>query len=116
MEFGQTLAEYVKNINLSNVPQRDINVAKLAIMDQIGVALAGVGEDPGNKVQAMVDRCTSNEATVLGNPRKTSTWLAALVNGTLGHTLDFDDCSSLDRKSTRLNSSHLRLSRMPSSA
>ena len=102
MEFGQTLAEYVKNINLNNVPQRDIAVAKLAIMDQIGVALAGVGEDPGVKVQAMVDRCTSNEATVLGNPRKTSTWLAALVNGTLGHTLDFDDCSSFGHPSVVL--------------
>ena len=83
MEFGLTLAQYVSNITLDKVPQRDIDVAKLAIMDQIGVALAGVGEDPGVKVQAMVDRCTSNEATVLGNPRKTTTWLAALVNGTM---------------------------------
>ena len=102
MEFGLTLAQYVSNITLDKVPQRDIDVAKLAIMDQIGVALAGVGEDPGVKVQAMVDRCTSNEATVLGNPRKTSTWLAALVNGTLGHTLDFDDCSSFGHPSVVL--------------
>jgi 2-methylcitrate dehydratase PrpD len=102
MEFEATLASFVANISLDKVPQRDIDVAKLAIMDQIGVALAGVGEDPGNKVQAMVDRCTSNEATVLGNPRKTSTWLAALVNGTLGHTLDFDDCSSFGHPSVVL--------------
>ncbi|MEO7507592.1 MAG: MmgE/PrpD family protein, partial [Pyrinomonadaceae bacterium] len=78
VEFGQTLAEYVKGVTLDNVPTRDIEVAKLAILDQIGVALAGVGEDPGVKVQAMVDRCTANEATVLGTSRKTSTWLAAL--------------------------------------
>lgn len=102
MEFGQTLADYVKQISLNNVPQRDIAVAKLAIMDQIGVALAGVGEDPGVKVHAMVDRCTASEATVLGTPRKTSTWLAALVNGTLGHTLDFDDCSSFGHPSVVL--------------
>jgi 2-methylcitrate dehydratase PrpD len=102
MEFGQTLAEYVNGVRLSGVPQRDVEVAKLAILDQIGVALAGVGEDPGVKVQAMVDRCTANEATVLGTPRKTSTWLAALVNGTLGHTLDFDDCSSFGHPSVVL--------------
>ena len=30
--------------------------------------------------------------------------------------LNFNDQKSLDRKSTRLNSSHLKLSRMPSSA
>jgi len=102
MEFGQTLAQYVKTVSLDKVPQRDVEVAKLAILDQIGVALAGVGEDPGVKVQAMVDRCTADEATVLGNPRKTSTWLAALVNGTLGHTLDFDDCSSFGHPSVVL--------------
>ncbi len=102
MSFGQTLADYVKSVSLDNVPQRDIDVAKLAILDQIGVALAGVGEDPGVKVQAMVDRCSANEASVLGTPRKTSTWLAALVNGTLGHTLDFDDCSSFGHPSVVL--------------
>ena len=102
MEFGQTLAEYVKSVTLDKVPQRDIEVAKLAILDQVGVALAGVGEDPGVKVQEMVNRCTANEATVLGTPRKTTTWLAALVNGTLGHTLDFDDCSSFGHPSVVL--------------
>ena len=102
MAFGQTLAEYVKQVKLEDVPKRDIDVAKLAILDQIGVALAGVGEDPGVKVQALVERCTANEATVLGTPRKTSTWLAALVNGTLGHTLDFDDCSSFGHPSVVL--------------
>ena len=102
MEFGAALAQFVKSVSLVKVPQRDIDVAKLAILDQIGVALAGVGEAPGVKVQAMVDRVTGNEATVLGSPRKTSTWLAALVNGTLGHTLDFDDCSSFGHPSVVL--------------
>ncbi|MBM3343373.1 MAG: MmgE/PrpD family protein [Betaproteobacteria bacterium] len=50
----------------------------------------------------MIDRCSADEATVLGNPRKTSTWLAALMNGTLGHTLDFDDCSSFGHPSVVL--------------
>lgn len=102
MGFGQTLAEYVKGITLDKIPQRDVEVAKLGILDQVGVALAGVGEDPGVKVHDMVNRCTANEATVLGTPRKTSTWLAALVNGTLGHTLDFDDCSSFGHPSVVL--------------
>ena len=102
MEFGQTLAEYVKSVTLDKVPQRDIDVAKLAVLDQIGVALAGVGEAPGVKLQNIVDRCSADEATVLGTPRKTSTWLAALVNGTLGHTLDFDDCSSFGHPSVVL--------------
>jgi 2-methylcitrate dehydratase PrpD len=102
MEFGQRLAEYVRGVSLDRVPGRDVEVAKLGILDQIGVALAGVGEAPGARVQAMVDRCSASEATVLGTPRKTTTWLAALVNGTLGHTLDFDDCSSFGHPSVVL--------------
>lgn len=102
MELGEAFAQYVKSLTLEMVPQRDVDTAKLAILDQIGVALAGVGEDPGVKVQTMVDRCAANEASVLGTPRKTTTWLAALVNGTLGHTLDFDDCSSFGHPSVVL--------------
>ena len=102
MEFGQVLAEFVQSVTLDKVPQRDLEVAKLGLLDQIGVALAGVGEDPGVKVQAMVERCTADEATILGTPRKTSTWLAALVNGTLGHTLDFDDTASFGHPSVVL--------------
>lgn len=102
MTFGQTLADYVSGITLDEVPSRDLDIARLAIMDQIGVALAGIGEDPGSMVQAMVDRCTANEATILGNPRKTTSWLAALVNGTLGHTLDFDDTSTMGHPSVVL--------------
>jgi 2-methylcitrate dehydratase PrpD len=102
MELGRTLVEYVQGVRLEEVPQREIDVAKLAILDQIGVALAGVGEDPGTKVQRLVDRSTAEEATVLGIARKTTTWLAALVNGTLGHTLDFDDCSSFGHPSVVL--------------
>ena len=102
VEFAATLAQYVQSVSLDAVPQRDREIAKLAILDQIGVALAAVGEPPGSKVQAMADRVTGNVATVLGTPRKTSTWLAALVNGTLGHTLDFDDCSSFGHPSVVL--------------
>lgn len=102
MAFEATLAQFVSDVTLDKVPQRDIDVAKLAILDQIGVALAGVGEAPGVKVQAMVDRVAGSEASVLGAPRKTATWLAALVNGTLGHTLDFDDCSTFGHPSVVL--------------
>ena len=102
MEFGQTLAEYVKGVTLDKVPQRDIDVAKLAILDQIGVALAGRRRGAGRQGAEDGGPGTASEATVLGTPRKTTTWLAAFVNGTLGHTLDFDDCSSFGHPSVVL--------------
>ena len=39
------------------------------------------------------------EASILGRPQKTNSWQAALVNGTLGHSLDFDDTGSFGHPS-----------------
>jgi 2-methylcitrate dehydratase PrpD len=99
MELSKELAEYVSTISLNQVPQRDIDTAKLAILDQVGCAMAGVGEEPGTKVLKLIHRSSAEEASVFGSPRKTTTWLAALANGTLGHTLDFDDRSSFGHPS-----------------
>ena len=49
----------------------------------------------------------------------TGVWVPKKYTGTYGNNgfyLPFTDTSSTDRKSTRLNSSHIPLSRMPSSA
>ena len=91
MEFGQILARYVADVELDHVRPKEVEAAKIAILDQIGVALAGLGETPGRILGKRIARCPSDEASILGNPQKTTTWLAALVNGTLGHSLDFDD-------------------------
>ena len=101
MEFGQTLADYVKSVTLDKVPQRDIEIARLAILDQIGVALAGVGEAPGVKVQDLVNRCTANEATVLGTPRR-HPLAPALSPALWAHVFDSNDCSSFGHPSVVL--------------
>ena len=45
-------------------------------------------------------------------------YIVCMVNGVKFHTRDLDNCyvTQKDRKSTRLNSSHPSISRMPSSA
>src|SRR5947207_3617234 len=53
------------------------------------------------------------QATVLPTRARASAGLAALLNGTAGHALDYDDVADEikgDRKSTRLNSSHTVIS------
>ena len=57
-----------------------------------------------------VDFSYVNNIEVIKGPAST------LYGGGIGGTVKFYTRPSLDRKSTRLNSSHLKLSRMPSSA
>ena len=91
MELGNILAQYVADVKLSAVSPSEVAAAKVAILDQVGVALAGIGEAPERILGGRLARYPAAEASVLGRPQKTTTWLAALVNGTLGHSLDFDD-------------------------
>ncbi|HJN87935.1 MAG: MmgE/PrpD family protein [Dehalococcoidia bacterium] len=91
MELGETLAQYVADVKLSAVSPSEAKAAKAAILDQVGVAFAGIGEAPERILSGRLARNPAAEASILGRPQKTTTWLAALVNGTLGHSLDFDD-------------------------
>ena len=63
------------------------------------------------------EQAVYKEVTVeKGNLTAGVTESGSVTIGTLDQTLDFSEDSSSDRKSTRLNSSHVALSRMPSSA
>jgi 2-methylcitrate dehydratase PrpD len=62
------------------------------VVDLLGNCLAAGGEEPGRIVSAMVRSWGGVEAaTALGSPVRLPAPSAALVNGTLAHSLDFDD-------------------------
>ena len=70
---------------------------------------------PSKKITRVPTLVTNEGQMLVGQEVKT--WLLSMIPS------DFDSwdssgnlCSNLDRKSTRLNSSHIPLSRMPSSA
>ena len=52
----------------------------------------------------------------IGRPADQRQTLIGLGLNKIGRTRDLEDTASVDRKSTRLNSSHTDISRMPSSA
>ena len=62
----------------------------------------------------VAEACPDKTITILTKTQSDETNTKYAQGGIAG-VMDFDH-DSLDRKSTRLNSSHLRLSRMPSSA
>jgi len=67
-------------------------LARLGITDFIGVAFAGLGEKQSRIIIDHVQEMGgSPQATVIGGNPSTSSSLAALANGTIGHSLDYDD-------------------------
>src|SRR5262245_62171335 len=88
----QRLAEFVVNTRASDVPNDVMDAASDALIDRLGVALAGsldeVGEISLRYVSGLGARA---EATIWGTPVTTSMAEAAFVNGVFGHALDFDD-------------------------
>ena len=65
--------------------------AATAVLDTVGVTLAGASEPAGRIVQAMVVGEGGTACSVFGSSGRASASGAALANGTAAHALDFDD-------------------------
>src|SRR5688572_21957572 len=94
--------EYVTRSGLDRFPREAVSLAKQCIVDGLGVILAGSAAHGTAIVRDYVRAGReAGEATVLGGePFSCRAASAALVNGTAGHALDFDDTqlsSSPDR-------------------
>ena len=92
--LAQTIASFGAGLELDAVPREVRHAAKRCIVDLVGVAIAAV---PNPMSRLVLDHArgiyASGVATVLGTPVRLSPVGAALVNGTSGHALDFDDTS-----------------------
>ncbi len=92
MAITEQLAHLIAETTYAQLPANAVTQAKRALLDTIGVTLAGHGEEAGRLITAWVEDVGGcQEAAVLGTTLYTSPGLAALANGTLGHALDFDD-------------------------
>jgi 2-methylcitrate dehydratase PrpD len=92
MGATEELAQFACELKVDSVPAEAFRWAKDAILDCIGVALAGTKEEAGQIATAYVKEAKGRpEAGVFAAGFKTSAADAALANGTLAHALDFDD-------------------------
>jgi 2-methylcitrate dehydratase PrpD len=92
MDVTERLAHVIAETTYADLPDEAVAQGKRALLDTIGVTLAGYGEESAQIITAWVaENGTSPVATVLGSSISTSPALAALANGTMGHALDFDD-------------------------
>ena len=86
------IAEFVVKSRWEDVPATAIERAKDAILDTIGVTLAGSVEAPARMVRKLAqEEGGAPRCTVVGAGMRTGAVWAALANGTSAHALDFDD-------------------------
>lgn len=92
MGATEAIAKWIVNTGYEDIPPDAIRVANESCFDLVGVILAGSTEQVGEIIYRYVaDQQANPEATILASGERTSIANAALVNGTMGHALDYDD-------------------------
>ena len=90
----RTLAEFAASLTLDRLPSHVVERAKLLILDTVGIALRArhdAESTPGLLAAAAKLGLTGATATVIGDDEGYTGPGAALINGALAHSLDFDD-------------------------
>lgn len=87
-------AAWSSALRLADVPAPVVEAARNCILDLVGVSLAGARDPLSARVAAYaIASHAAGAAALMGRPERLSPVGAALVNGTAGHVLDFDDTS-----------------------
>ncbi|HEV8440050.1 MAG TPA: MmgE/PrpD family protein [Methylomirabilota bacterium] len=91
----ERLAAYACGESFSVLPEATVQAARRAILDTLGVTLAGSQEETAERARALIaHRGGSDEATIIGTALRGSVEDAALANGTAAHALDYDDVNA----------------------
>jgi len=85
-------ASWLADLSFSDIPPSVVADAKLRFLDVIGVSLAACASDAGQVVRRTALRLgTGDESRILGFGDRVPAASAAVANGTMAHSLDFDD-------------------------
>ncbi len=92
MNATALVAEFVTKSRLEDCPEAAVESARRAILDCLGVMLAGSIE-PAARILQRVAQAEGGSplCSVVGTKPRTGAVWAALCNGTAAHALDFDD-------------------------
>lgn len=94
-EETATLAGYVAALSYEDIPPEVCDRAKVLTLDFLGSAIRARREAESTpavvNMLAALKLDAAGEATVFGDSRTWTPAVAALLNGTMGHSLDFDD-------------------------
>ena len=92
----ETIAHFIADNALTTIPPAAIDKAKKVVTDTFAVILAGAGSEVAPPLMRYLEQAGGGgESPILGTALSSTPELAALVNGTFGHALDFDDVLSI---------------------
>ena len=92
MTVLEQLSAYTTAESFDKLPPATVRAARLAILDTLGVTLAGSPEQTSVRGRALIaHRRGAEEATVIGTAVRTCVEDAAFANGIAAHALDYDD-------------------------
>jgi 2-methylcitrate dehydratase PrpD len=99
---AQRIAEWVSGLRYHDVPTETIAAAKLHALDTIGVGIAaavlpGEARTARASVALFSETGGREEASIIGLQRQAPAAHAAFANGSLQHSLDFDDIDTDSR-------------------
>jgi len=90
--YTQQFASFVADLTFTDLPSGAVRAARRGVLDWLGCALAACRHPTLDKVIAVLEENGSSaRSTVLGRALRLSYCDAALVNGQMGHLLDYDD-------------------------
>src|SRR6266699_647815 len=91
MRATSVIAEFIVKSRWEDCPVAAVDAARRAILDCVGVMLAGSAEPAARIVQQIAEsEGGAPLATIVGTRRRTGAVCAALANGTAAHALDFE--------------------------
>jgi 2-methylcitrate dehydratase PrpD len=88
----ETLAQFVVDTQLRDIPTKALEISKLVILDVFGVTLAASRHAIAHLLgEYLREQGAAPKAGVIGSDLRTEASLAAWANGSMAFALDFDD-------------------------
>jgi 2-methylcitrate dehydratase PrpD len=91
-DLTRTLAAQASAVTYDGLPEPVRALARQCVLDYYGVALAGADDELVTILLAELDEAGgAAQASIIGHKARLPALAAALVNGAIGHALDYDD-------------------------
>lgn len=91
-DAATTLAGYIANARFEDLPARTVEVTKQDILDTLGCCIAGSTAAAAQEVLELGREFAGTpQSTVIAFGDRIPAPMAAFINATMGHALDFDD-------------------------
>ena len=92
MRATDAAIQFIHDTTLDHIPPEVQHLGKRAILDTIGVSLAGARDEAVAIVsETLAGRGGNPTATVIGRDQRADALSAAQINGVMAHALDYDD-------------------------